>query len=179
MTSSTARRKVLVPLATMLAAGAIAVGSGASFTSTSQNSSSSVTTGTLTQSNSKAGQAIFALQNMKPGDTVNGTLTLTNTGTLPAAFSLTESASANSFADNNLTLTITNTTTNTQVFNGNFGALVDGEKVTLGTYAAGAANTYRFSVSLAQSADNTQQSKTANAVYTWDSVQLDGETFDQ
>ena len=38
---------------------------------------------------------------------LNGTLTLTNTGSLPAAFSLTEVSSSNGFAGSNLTLTIT------------------------------------------------------------------------
>ncbi|MCW2790898.1 MAG: hypothetical protein JWP56_3201, partial [Aeromicrobium sp.] len=41
-------KKILLPLATLVAAGAIAVGSGATFTSTSANTISSVTSGTLT-----------------------------------------------------------------------------------------------------------------------------------
>jgi len=53
-------RKVLVPLATLLAAGSIAVGSGATFSSTTGNTISAVIAGTLTQSNSKDGQAIRA-----------------------------------------------------------------------------------------------------------------------
>lgn len=90
--------KILVPLATLAAAGAIAVGSGATFTSESNNTISAVTSGSLTHTNSKDDQAVFNLPTMKPGDTVNGTLTLTNTGTLPAAFSLTETGSTNGFA---------------------------------------------------------------------------------
>ena len=102
-------RKMLVPLATLVAAGAIAVGSGASFTSHSENTISSVTSGSLKQTNSKDGQAIFSLTAMKPGDVVNGSLTLTNTGSLPAKLSLTEGASVNEFSNMNLTLIITNT----------------------------------------------------------------------
>ncbi len=120
------QKKILLPLATLLAAGAIAVGSGATFTSTTANTISSVTSGTLSQSNSKADQAILNLTNIKPGDTINGALTITNTGSLPADFTLTETSSANGFADKYLTLTITNTTTSTQVFDGTFGALEDG-----------------------------------------------------
>ncbi|MBD8608868.1 hypothetical protein IFT73_18580, partial [Aeromicrobium sp. CFBP 8757] len=86
-------KKILLPLATLVAAGAIAVGSGATFTSTSANTISSVTSGTLTQSNSKANAAIFNLTNIKPGDVVNGSLTIKNTGSLPATFSLTETSS--------------------------------------------------------------------------------------
>jgi spore coat-associated protein N len=172
--------KILLPLATLVAAGAIAVGSGATFTSTSANTISSVTSGTLTQSNTKADEAVFDLTNIKPGDVVNGTLTIKNTGSLDADFSLTEVTSANAFAKDNLTLTITNTATPTvPVWSGNFGDLVDGAKNTLGEVAAGASNTYVFSAKLATTADNTQQGKTASASFAWDSVQENGQTTEQ
>lgn len=171
--------KILVPLATLAAAGAIAVGSGATFTSESNNTISAVTSGSLTHTNSKDDQAVFNLPTMKPGDTVNGTLTLTNTGTLPAAFSLTETGSTNGFAGDNLSLTITNTTSGATVYTGAFGGLEDGTKKTLGTMQPGAAATYRFSVQLASTTGNSDQGKTASAAYTWDAVQLDGQTFDQ
>ncbi|RHW26504.1 hypothetical protein D0Z08_14355 [Nocardioides immobilis] len=171
--------KILVPLATLAAAGAIAIGSGATFTSESNNTISSVTSGSLTHTNSKADQAVFNLPTMKPGDTVNGTLTLTNTGTLPAAFSLTETSSSNGFTGDNLSLTITNTTSGATVYTGSFGGLVDGTKTALGTMQPGAAATYRFSVQLAQATGNGDQGKTATAAYKWDAIQLDGETIDQ
>ena len=170
-------RKLLVPLATLAAAAAVAVGSGATFTSTSGNTISAVTAGTLTHSNSKADQAIFNLSNMKPGDTVTGTLTLTNTGSLPAAFSLTEVSSANSFAGADLTLDITDTTTGSPVYSGTFGGLVDGAKTDLGTWQPTSAHTFKFVVKLITDAPNGDQGKTANAVYRWDSVQLNGENF--
>jgi len=147
-------RAVLIPLATLTAAGAIAVGSGATFSSESHNTISSVTAGTLSHSNSKADQAIFNLTDMKPGDVLNGSLTLTNTGSLPAAFSLTELASTNNFTGDNLTLSITNTTTNHVVYSGTFGGLQDGVKNELGTIAPSAANTFVFSVRLAQDTPN-------------------------
>ncbi|QCX28495.1 TasA family protein [Nocardioides jishulii] len=175
-TGTSRSKKVLIPLATLLAAGAIAVGSGATFTSTTGNTISAVTSGTLSQSNSKDGQAVFNLTDMKPGDTVTGSLTITNTGSLPAAFSLTEVTSSNSFDKDKLTLTI-KTATGTPVFSGNFGDLEDGKKSALGTFAPAAATTYTFTVGLEASADNTQQGKTASAVYSWDSVQLAGENF--
>jgi hypothetical protein len=177
-------KKILVPLATLTIAGAIAVGSGATFTSTSGNTISAVTTGTLTQTNSKSNAAIFNLTNMKPGDTVNGGVTITNTGTLPADFSLTQALSANAFADkttgdNYLKLTITNVTDNKQVWAGNFGALVDGASNPLGEFAPGAAKTFRFSVTLDAAAPNSEQGKTANATFNWDAVQKSAQTFDQ
>ena len=176
MTSS---KKILLPLATALAAGAIAVGSGATFTSTSANSLSAVTSGTLSQSNSKDDAALFNLTNIKPGDTVNGALTIRNTGSLPATFSLTETASTNGFAGSALTLVVTNTTTDTTVYSGTFGGLVDGTKNDLGLIAPGASNNFAFSVKLAADAPNSQQGKTASASYTWDSIQSDATTTNQ
>ncbi len=171
--------KILVPLATLSAAGAIAVGSGATFTSTSGNTISAVTSGTLAQANSKDGGAIFDLTNLKPGDTLNGTLSLTNTGSLPAAFSLTETTSTNGFVGDDLSLAITNATTGSTVYSGTFGGLVDGAKTDLGTIQPGVVNTFRFTVKLATNAANANQGKAASAAYQWDSVQLSGDTFNK
>jgi hypothetical protein len=172
-------RKVLVPLATVLVAGSIAVGSGATFNAETGNTISSVTSGSLKHTNSKAGKAIFDLTNMKPGDTLNGTLTLTNTGSLPATFSLTEQSSTNAFSGENLKLKIVDTTDSKTVYNGTFGGLVDGAKQPLGEWAAGAAHSFTFTVTLDQAATNDEQGKTASAVYAWDSVQLAGTTYEQ
>jgi len=172
-------KKILLPLATLVAAGAIAVGSGATFTSTSANTISSVTAGTLTQSNSKANAAIFDLTNIKPGDVVNGSLTIKNTGSLPATFSLTETASTNTFTGANLTLVITNTTAHKVVYSGTFGGLADGIKNDLGLVAPAASNDYTFSVKLDASTPNADQGKTASAAYQWDSIQADATTTNQ
>jgi spore coat-associated protein N len=177
------RKKILVPLATLAAAGAVAIGSGATFDSTSANTISSVTSGTLLQSNSKNGAQIFGLTNMKPGDVVNGTVTITNSGSLPATFALTEVASNNAFTANAsgvnyLSLSITDAAGAT-VYNGDFGGLADGVKNPLGDWTAGESRTYTFSVKLAQDAPNSQQNRTAGASYQWDAVQLDAQTFNQ
>jgi hypothetical protein len=169
-------RRVLVPLATLLAAGAVAVGSGATFTSTSQNAVSGVASGTLAQSNSAADKAIFNLTNIKPGDVVTGELTLTNTGSLAANFSLVEESSTTGFSTDNLTLTITDKAGGAAIYTGIFGGLTDGAKNELGTFAAGEAHTYVFTVTLDEDLDNNDdQGKSASAIYKWDSVQLDGQ----
>lgn len=173
-------RKLLVPLATLAAAGAVVVGSGATFTSNSANTISSVTAGTLSQSNSKANQAIFTLTNMKPGDVLNGSLTLTNTGSLPALFSLTEVSATNAFANADLTLSIVDTTTSTTVYSGTFGGMTAGAPVALGDWAAGSAHNFTFSVKLDSNSPNADQGKTAGAVFSWASVQdNNGDTTNQ
>lgn len=171
-------RKVLAPLATLLVAGAIAVGSGASFTSESENPNNMYATGTLTQVNSRDGEAIFNLDNLKPGDTLEGTVTITNSGSLPAAFTLAEEGAVNGFViDENLQMVVTDTTNSTPVFSGTFGTLGSQD---LGQFAAGEARTYEFSVTLALAAGNDEQGKTATATYSWDAIQIDdGVTYTQ
>lgn len=180
--NGTTTRKVLVPLATLLAAGTVAVGSGATFTSQTANAASSVTSGTLLQTNSKAGAQIFGLSNLKPGDVVNGTVVIKNTGTLPGTFTLREPSSSNAFGSNGsgkswLKLSIKDGAT--ELYNGDFGGLADDQLVDLGLYAAGASKTYTFSVSLDPAAPNTEQSKAAAATYEWVATQLNGETTNQ
>jgi hypothetical protein len=161
-----ANKKVLVPLATAALAGALAIGSGADFSSSTGNTASNVTAGTLTQSNSKANQSILNLTNMKPGDSVYGQVTITNTGSLGSVFSVTETDTS-SFSSGVLTEKIedvTNAATPTTVYSGAFGGA--GTKQ-LGTWAAGDAHTYRVTVTLLQGATNTEQGKTASATFAW------------
>ncbi|PRZ13171.1 TasA family protein [Nesterenkonia sandarakina] len=177
--SSSRRRRVLLPLAGLLTAAALVVGSGADFTSSSVNEGNAYTTGTLTQSNSKAGEAIFDLDGLKPGDTINGGVTLENTGSLPASFKLTEEAT-NGFVDkSNLQLTITEAGKTAPVWNGTFGELTTAGSLDLGTWQAGASREFTFSVTLAQSADDKEQGKTATATYKWDAIQGEATTYDQ
>lgn len=180
--ASSNRRKVLVPLATLLAAGAIAVGSGASFTSQTTNSGNSYTAGKLAQSNDVSG-ALFNLDNLKPGDVITKDVTITNSGSLPAAMALSGTAS-NGFAHKNyLTLTVTDGGKAIVAKT----ALADLAKVALPSNSTATApvpawepkeqHTYSFSVALDKAADNTDQGKTATASFTWDGTQENGKTF--
>lgn len=165
---SSSLRRLLLPMAGLLAAAALTVGSGADFVSSSVNTSNAYTTGTLTQSNSKADAAIFNLSNLKPGDTLDGTVTISNTGSLASTFTLKETAT-NGFTDKaNLQLVITQQGVIEPIWSGTLGDLAS---VDLGSFAAGETRTFTFSTSLAQSAGNEEQDKTATATYTWDAVQ--------
>lgn len=172
-------RRLLVPLATLAAAGALVVGSGADFSSTSANSQSVVTSGTLTQTNSRVNQAIFNVTNIKPGDTVTGSVVITNTGSLPANFSVTEVDTGN-FTDRTL-LSMTIKQGATTVYSGPFGGATLGtaETIQLGTFQKAEARTYDYTVTLAQSATNVEQGKTAGASYTWDAIQTTAVTVAQ
>jgi hypothetical protein len=169
------RRKVLVPLATLLAAGAVAVGSGASFTATTSNSLSSVTAGSL-HLDSDNSSAIFSASNIKPGDVTTGSVKLTNSGTLPGLVSFTETSVDDGFASGDVTVKITDGS-GTQVFGGTLEALLAQGKTSLagngtaGAWAPGESHTYTFQVTLASSAGNGDQDKHVNAAFQWDDVQ--------
>jgi spore coat-associated protein N len=165
MNTSSRSKKFLAPLAVLLAAGALAVGSGATFTSASTNAISTVTAGSLKHTNDKADAAVFGADNMKPGDVAKGSVTITNTGSLPAEFTLTETADVNEFKTN-LTMVITND--GTELYNGVFGGF---EAKDLGVIAAGASETYEWVVTLHSSTGDTFQGAKASANYSWNAVQ--------
>jgi hypothetical protein len=178
-TPARSRKRILVPLAGLLVASAIAVGSGADFVANSVNSANAFSTGTLDQGNSRKDTYIFSASNLKPGDIVNGKVTIANTGTLPAIIKLSENATNGFTTKANLTLTITQTGSTTPVWTGTFGALTGAAAVDLGEFAAGESREYTFSVTLAQSANNTEQGKSATATYTWNSTQTAPTTYNQ
>jgi spore coat-associated protein N len=161
------RRRILLALVTLLAALAVAIASGATFNASSANPGNGYASGTLTMDNSKADQAIFNASNLKAGDTAVGTVTITNSGTLDAAYSLTESAD-NPFTGDLLKLVITDTTNDDVVYTGTLGKA---GSIDLGTWDAEETRTYEFAATLHIDADNAEQDKTATASYTWDAVQ--------
>lgn len=161
------RRKVLVPLATMLVAGAVAVGSGADFTSSSTHTTS-VTAGTLHHTNSKQGLAL-TVTDIKPGDSQSGSLTITNDGSLDSTLSLQETTDSTSFVAGALKLKITDGTT--VVYDGDFGGLDNTVKNQLGSLPEGATKTITFTVSMPTSATDANQGATASAGYQYVTTQ--------
>lgn len=178
-TPARSRKRLIVPLAGLLVAAAITVGSGADFVANSVNQANAFSTGTLTQSNSKSGSAIFNAANLKPGDTLNGSVTITNSGSLPADFTLTEDAANGFVTKSNLALVITRAGEATPVWSGTFGDLTAAGALSLGTFAPGESRDYTFSTTLAQSATNAEQGKSATAKYTWNSTQSAANTINQ
>lgn len=84
-------RKIMAALFAVMAATALAVGSGANFSSTSANPSNVLAAGTMSQSNSKDGAAVLTANNLKPGDSTSGTVDIKNTGDVNGAFTLLQS----------------------------------------------------------------------------------------
>jgi hypothetical protein len=172
-------RRTLGALAVVLAAAGITVGSGANFTASSANPSNTFTAGTLTIGNSQS-SALFSAPNLKPGDSVTGTVDIQNTGTLAGAFTLKTSSPVDSTPSllGQLDLrvedcgvysgsTAPSCGSGTVVHNGKISAL---SSVSLGSYAAGAKHRYKFDVTLPQSTGNTFQNKTASVSFDWDAA---------
>lgn len=156
-----------MPLATLLAAAALTLATGATFVSQSQNVANAYETGTLEQTNSRDSAAICDLDNLKPGDSVSGQVTITNSGSLDSIFTLTETQQTNTFADPDL-LTLTVVESGEVVHTGELGQM---GSVDLGTWEAGEARTFTFTAKLDSSADNDNQAKIARTTYVWDGIQ--------
>ncbi|MQA72772.1 MAG: hypothetical protein GEU88_00185 [Solirubrobacterales bacterium] len=81
-------KRTLGVLAAVLVAVGIAIGSGAQFTAQSANPNNVFSAGALSIDNSKEGAAILTASGMTPGQTVNGTVDIANSGTVAGTFSL-------------------------------------------------------------------------------------------
>lgn len=88
--------KLLVPLSTAALAGALALGSGAEWTSES-STDIEVTGGDIFHTTD--GGVGLTVTGLKPGAVVSGTVTLTNTGDLDSTVSIEESVTANGFLE--------------------------------------------------------------------------------
>ncbi len=164
-------RRSLAAILTALMATAVAVGSGADFSSHSANPANTFSSGTLVQSNSKSGVAIVTGSNLKPGDVRSGEVTITNTGSLAGSFKLAESSASNGFGAGDMTLKIEDVTGSktTDIYSGDIGKVPAGG-IALGSYAAGEARTYRFTTTFAEGSPNSDQGKVAKADYEWDAT---------
>ena len=174
-------RRTIGALAVVLAAVGITVGSGANFTAHAANPSNTFTSGTLSIG-SNASSALFNAPNMKPGDTVNGTVDISNSGSVPGTFTLSTSSPVDTGA---LLGQLDLKVEDCGVFTGTGGAIaptcagtnnVYNAKangvgtVNLGSFAASAKHRYVFSVTMPSAIANTFQGKTASVEFDWDAA---------
>lgn len=159
--------RLLLVLATVVCAAAVTTGSGATFTAVSASPGQRFVSGTLLQTNSRAGTAVLSAAGMRPGSTAQGTVTITNGGTLAGVLKLTETAATNGFSAGAMTVRITDAASGAVVFDGDVGAL--GTRP-VGTFAPGESRTLRFVATLSSAAPVTDQGKAASATYVWDST---------
>jgi Ca2+-binding RTX toxin-like protein len=141
-----------------------------------------ITQGTFSQSNSKAGEAILTAANIGPGDSVDGTVTIENTGTISGSFGLSALNLVDTPGPNGGELSrtlhlviedVTNPGSPSTVYSGRQAGL--GTR-SLGTFAAGESHTYRFTVSFPNAdADpqNAYQGSSMSVQYHWEATASD------
>lgn len=185
-------KRTLTALTGVLAASAVAVGSGADFSAQTANPGNAFTAGTLTMSNDKEAAALLTASNLKPGGVSQpGTVDIGNTGSLGGDFTLDKGAISNKDkAGANDTASpiaekIKLTVVDCGVFSGstaptcdtNDTKVVDGAVLSsftsqnLGAYAAGAKHRYQFTVQLDSSAGDPYQGEASTVEFVWNAKQ--------
>jgi spore coat-associated protein N len=87
--ASTSPRRLLIGLGALMISGAVAIGSGANFNSSSANPGTLITGATILVTDSLPGQSILSAAQLKPGGSVSATVNVKNGGNVPATFQLT------------------------------------------------------------------------------------------
>jgi hypothetical protein len=168
-------------LATVAAVAAVSVatigGTFANFTATPTTiSNNAFAAGSLTMTRSGTG-AILSSSGMKIGETVSGSVTITNTGTIAGAYSLSGSTSGSAALAGQLHLVIYKDNDGvpaSQVYDGSLSGFAS---AALGTFAAnGDAHTFYFHVDLpttgTDAGDNAFQGLSTSAEFTWSATQV-------
>ena len=177
MPKKTTLTKILLSLAALGAISVAAIGGTfANFTATPTSiSSNAFASGTLTM-NASSTAAIFNSAAMKIGDTVNGQITITNTGTLSGAYTLQGASSGSAALASQLKLVVYKDTdgSGSPVYNGSLGAF---SSAGLGTFTPNNdAHTFFFHVSFPSSGtdagDNLLQGLSASESFTWTATQV-------
>ena len=175
-------RKVLIAVGCLMAAVALAIGSGANFNSTSANPSNVFSAGTISQSNSKAGAAILTASNIVPGNTATGSVTIKNTGSANGTFTLSPATPVDTPASpglsKKLTLTIvdqgdptcvTSCPANVTLYTGTIFA--EPSTIALGQFVPNAQHSYKFTMTFPDGgtggADNAYQGASTSVDYSF------------
>lgn len=160
-------------------------GTFGSFSASASNPGNTVSSGTVHMTDNVTGHLTLAnatlltghsTTNMAPGDSVSGSVTITNSGSLPASATLTIANVTNTVTPaSDWTLNIVDGNNNT-IYNGTLAAasainLPDGASGTPTRWAAGDANTYTVTVGLSSSASNEAQDNTPSFDLNWANTQ--------
>ena len=177
--------KIVSALFVLSLAAMMAVASGASFTATSANAGNIITAGTMSHSNSKAGSTILNVTGLKPAQSDSGTVDITNTGDSAGVFTLTKSNVLDGDTANPLSSKLdllvedlgppSAPTAPQQRYAGRVGAM---GAIGLGTYTAGEAHRYKFTVTFPDggvpsgptTGDNAYKGDNVTVDYNWESV---------
>ena len=168
-------------LAGMALAGLVLIGltatadrTSASFTATSTNPTNQADSATLTMSNNKPNAGdLVNVSNLVPGDTMNRTVAITNSGNAGFTYVASASAVANTllWSDTTNGLQVTVKRGATVLYTG---ALKNLSIPASGTIAASGTDTLTFDFTFPTSAGNTMQSLAQDFTVTYTATQLAG-----
>jgi spore coat-associated protein N len=168
------RARLAIALLLILLAAMVAVGSTAVFTSGHANPHNTFSSGKLEVTGDDA--AILTADRMVPGDSVDGTGTVQNTGSVPGAFGLASSDLEDSPGPSGgrlsevLRLQIVEPGPSPQtIYDGRFDSM---SRRDLGSWGPGEEHTYDFKVTFPEggAGDNAYQGSSASITFTWDAV---------
>jgi flagellar basal body-associated protein FliL len=163
-------RRLIIALLVLVVAAAVVVFSLSIFSSSSANPGNLVAAGTMEQSNSGDGQAILTVENLLPGESASGSVSIENVGDADGDFTLT----ADNLVDEPVTpafssvLTLVVTDGATQVYSG---PLADMTTVDLGTWGAGETHDFTFEVTFDAASGNEYQDARTTLDFTWSATQ--------
>jgi spore coat-associated protein N len=131
--------------------------SGASYAAASANPANVFVAGSLSHTNDQNGQVMFVASDLEPGDSRDGTMTLTGTGTVSGSYTLSASSLANVPASpplsGKLNLTIEDVTgTPTTLWEGTVAAFASTD---LGDIAPEVSRAYRITLDYPDGADDS------------------------
>ena len=179
------RLMTLGALGLLVAAGSVAVYSGASFNYKTANPSNIFTAGILSHSNTKTGAAIVTATAMEPGQNQFGTVTIKNTGNVAGTFTVAKSAVVDVAGTNGgllstvLTIVVSDVTVPATPVVKYTGTLSAMGNVALGTFAALESHDYKITLTFPDAGvpttnttgDNTFQGSSLTCQLDWTSVQ--------
>ena len=170
--------KILLSLAAVSVIAVAAVGGTfANFTATpTAIASNAFASGTLSMTRSGSG-AIFSASTMKIGDSVTGSVTITNSGTLAGVYSLAGSTTGSAPLASQLNLKVyRDVDGGTALYDGSLGAVTS---ASLGTSLAGEAHVFYFHVTFpttgTDAGDNVLQGLAVSTTFTWSATAGVGE----
>jgi hypothetical protein len=124
--------------------------SDASFAAASANTSNVFIAGTLGHVNDRDGRVLLTATGLEPDKSVDGTMTLTGTGTVAGAYTLAPSSLVNTPSSpplsDELILTIEDVASGTTLYDDDVTTFMTADPLELGTIAPGQARSYHFTL---------------------------------
>jgi spore coat-associated protein N len=170
-------RRLIIAAILLLVAIGVAVFTTATFTSASASPGNMVAAGSVQIDNSHEGTAIFTASGLVPGDSVNGTVEISNVGSSSGNFSMSHSNIVDtpptppfSAKLDLLVEDVTNAGSPQQLYSGKLNAM---GTIQLGSWAAGEKHTYKFTTTFPNGTpaeDNPYKNASTAVDFVWNVV---------